>query len=70
MAQIVPELDGLCAQVLPFHAYFTQFLPRLLHVWLLLAVYGFCIDRHAHKLLRPIFAFVALLSCLGHKEVR
>ncbi|KAI9481294.1 MAG: Alg9-like mannosyltransferase family-domain-containing protein [Benjaminiella poitrasii] len=55
---------------LPFHAYFTSFLPRLLLVSYPLAGVAFGTDSRARRLLTPMLAYVALFSCLPHKEWR
>lgn len=60
----------LCLQVSPFHHYFTSALPKLLNFALPLALGATLIDGRARALGFPALAFVALLSCLGHKEWR
>jgi alpha-1,6-mannosyltransferase len=57
-------------QTSPFYAYFLIHLPRLLQCWLPCALYACWVDTPALVLLAPAFAFVGLLSLLGHKEWR
>ena len=58
------------AQISPAHSYFTVHLPKLLLSSLPLSVIGLLADPRMRTLLIPCIAFVALLSCLGHKEWR
>ncbi|KAG8886848.1 dolichyl-P-Man:Man(7)GlcNAc(2)-PP-dolichol alpha-1,6-mannosyltransferase [Tulasnella sp. 332] len=56
--------------VSPFRAYFTAFLPKMLHTSLPLAVFGILVDNTiGSMLLAPLF-FVTCLSFIGHKEWR
>ncbi|CAG8518960.1 9315_t:CDS:2 [Ambispora leptoticha] len=56
--------------VLPFHTYFTSFLPRLLLTSLPLSIYAAFVDRRARMFLSPIFLYILIFSFLGHKEWR
>ena len=64
------SLALLRAQTSAWHAYFTRFLPRLLHVWLPLVLLAFLTDARSRQVAMPAISFLGLLSCLGHKEVR
>ncbi|KAF0447952.1 glycosyltransferase family 22 protein [Gigaspora margarita] len=55
--------------VLPFNAYFTTFLPRLLLMSLPLCIFSVFTDR-TRRFLTPILAFIGGFSFLGHKEWR
>ncbi|KAI7902184.1 Alg9-like mannosyltransferase family-domain-containing protein [Cokeromyces recurvatus] len=55
---------------LPFYAYFTSFLPRLLLVSYPLAWIAFATDRRSRRLLLPMIIYIVLFSCLPHKEWR
>ncbi|EPT01710.1 hypothetical protein FOMPIDRAFT_133302 [Fomitopsis schrenkii] len=65
-------VEGKSAEwgVLPYHTYFTSFLPKLLLGSLPLAAVGFLLDSRVRVLLFSHLCFIALLSCLGHKEWR
>ena len=63
------EVISLSEQTSVWHAYFTRFLPRLLHVWLPLAALGFATDSRSRQVAMPAIGFLSLLSRLGHKEV-
>ncbi|KZT67408.1 glycosyltransferase family 22 protein [Daedalea quercina L-15889] len=75
-----PELHGIFFNVVegksaewgvsPFHTYFTSYLPKLLLGSLPLSLVGFLLDSRIRALLLPHLCFIALLSCLGHKEWR
>ncbi|CAG8557602.1 18570_t:CDS:2 [Rhizophagus irregularis] len=56
--------------VLPFHAYFTSFLPRLLLISLPLSVFSAFVDKRTLKFLLLMLFFVTGFSFLGHKEWR
>ncbi|RUP52373.1 Alg9-like mannosyltransferase family-domain-containing protein [Jimgerdemannia flammicorona] len=56
--------------VLPFHAYFTTFLPRLLLISLPLAVYACAVDPRPRRHVIPATVYVVFFSLLGHKEWR
>ncbi|TFY52954.1 hypothetical protein EVJ58_g9722 [Rhodofomes roseus] len=75
-----PELHGVFFNVVegksaewgvsPWHTYFTSSLAKLL-IWSLpLSVLGIGADRRIGAMLFPYLSFIALLSCLGHKEWR
>lgn len=55
---------------LPFHAYFVNFLPRLLLISYPLAIIGYISDKRVRRMLTPMIIYVALFSCLPHKEWR
>lgn len=55
---------------LPWHAYFTQFLPRLLMISYPLAFLSFILDARVRRLLLPFVTFVLVFSLLPHKEWR
>jgi alpha-1,6-mannosyltransferase len=55
---------------LPWHAYFTQFLPRLLMISYPLAILAFLLDARIRRLLLPFVTFVSVFSLLPHKEWR
>ncbi|KAI9351852.1 Alg9-like mannosyltransferase family-domain-containing protein [Pilaira anomala] len=55
---------------LPFYAYFTSFLPRLLLISFPLALFGYLNDIRVRRILTPIFVYVTIFSCLPHKEWR
>jgi alpha-1,6-mannosyltransferase len=57
-------------KVSPFWTYFTTFLPRLLMVTVMFIVFGFARDARIRSFVWPAFAFVFLMSFLGHKEWR
>ncbi|CCM00069.1 uncharacterized protein FIBRA_02096 [Fibroporia radiculosa] len=75
-----PELHGLYFNViegkssewgvLPYHTYFTSFLPKLLLASLPLSMIGFATDSRIRGHLGPALMFVGLISALGHKEWR
>lgn len=50
--------------------YVTSYLPKLLLGALPLAFVGFISDRHIRNVLVAPLSFIALISCLGHKEWR
>ncbi|KAG1814077.1 glycosyltransferase family 22 protein [Suillus variegatus] len=54
----------------PVHAYFLSHLPKLLLGSLPLAVLGAISDNRVRALMYPPVLFIALISCLGHKEWR
>ncbi|KAG2053372.1 hypothetical protein BDR06DRAFT_982841 [Suillus hirtellus] len=54
----------------PVHAYFLSHLPKLLLGSLPLAVLGAISDKRVRALMLPPVLFIALISCLGHKEWR
>ncbi|KAF8577775.1 glycosyltransferase family 22 protein [Ramaria rubella] len=54
----------------PPYSYFTTHLPKLLMSALPLSIVGLLVDKRMQRVLLPWFVFVALLSCLGHKEWR
>ncbi|GBC07104.1 hypothetical protein RclHR1_07250006 [Rhizophagus clarus] len=56
--------------ILPFHAYFTSFLPRLLLISLPLSVFSAFVDKRTHRFLLLMLFFVTGFSFLGHKEWR
>ncbi|KAL6298546.1 Alg9-like mannosyltransferase family-domain-containing protein [Sparassis latifolia] len=56
--------------VLPFHTYFTSFLPKLLLSALPLSFVGALSDSRVRALLVPAVAYLVLISGLGHKEWR
>lgn len=56
--------------VLPFHAYFTRFLPWLVQIALPLSVLGAVIDEKARPFFAVAVANVLIFSLLGHKEER
>ncbi|CAG8450335.1 3620_t:CDS:2 [Gigaspora rosea] len=56
--------------VLPFNAYFTTFLPRLLLMSLPLCIFSVFSDLRTRRFLTPILAFIGGFSFLGHKEWR
>ena len=55
---------------MPAHWYVTSALPRGLLAALPLSVSGVAQEPRLRPLAASISAFVALYSCLGHKEVR
>ncbi|CEP12404.1 hypothetical protein [Parasitella parasitica] len=55
---------------LPFYAYFALFLPRLLLISYPLAWFSFATDRRVRRMLMPMIVYIALFSCLPHKEWR
>lgn len=57
-------------QVSPYHYYFTTSLPKLLNFSLPLALFAILLDRRCRALGLPTLVFIAILSCLGHKEWR
>ncbi|KAH9928344.1 Alg9-like mannosyltransferase family-domain-containing protein [Fomitopsis serialis] len=75
-----PELHGVFFNVIegksaewgvsPWHTYFTSSLSKLLMWSFPLSVLGFHADSRVRALLLPYLGFIALLSCLGHKEWR
>ncbi|KAG1863451.1 glycosyltransferase family 22 protein [Suillus tomentosus] len=54
----------------PVHAYFLSHLPKLLLGSLPLAILGAISDNRVRALMYPPVLFIALISCLGHKEWR
>ncbi|RHZ59359.1 hypothetical protein Glove_364g13 [Diversispora epigaea] len=56
--------------ILPFHAYFTSFLPRLLLVSGPLSILSMFVDARTRRFLLPVIFFIFGLSFLGHKEWR
>lgn len=77
---IWPEFSGIYFNVVegksaewgtsPPLTYVTSYLPKLLLGSLPLAAVGFIIDPRIRALLLPSLSFIALISCLGHKEWR
>lgn len=57
-------------QTSPVHAYFLSHLPKLLLGSLPLAILGAISDNRVRALMYPPVLFIALISCLGHKEWR
>lgn len=55
---------------LPFHAYFTSFLPRLLLVSYPLACLALVTNGRVRRMLMPMIIYVALFSFMPHKEWR
>ncbi|KAL9542277.1 hypothetical protein MBANPS3_008686 [Mucor bainieri] len=55
---------------LPFHAYFASFLPRLLLVSYPLACVAFVTNGRVRRMLMPMLVYIAVFSCLPHKEWR
>lgn len=55
---------------MPFYAYFVLFLPRLLLISYPLAWIAFYLDNRVRRILQPALIYVALFSCLPHKEWR
>ncbi|KAI9024489.1 Alg9-like mannosyltransferase family-domain-containing protein [Phycomyces nitens] len=55
---------------MPFHSYFTIFLPRILMISYPLALVGFVADRRLRNLLGPALIYTAVFSILPHKEWR
>jgi alpha-1,6-mannosyltransferase len=55
---------------MPMHWYFTTALPKALLAGLLLAPLGFVVERRVRWPFAVAVTCVALLSILGHKEVR
>ncbi|PCH42136.1 glycosyltransferase family 22 protein [Wolfiporia cocos MD-104 SS10] len=65
-------LEGKSAEwgVLPYHTYFSSFLPKLLLSSLPLSVLGFLANSHVRGLVVQVVIFIVLISGLGHKEWR
>jgi alpha-1,6-mannosyltransferase len=57
-------------QVSPFHSYFSSHLPKILLGSLPLSFIGIMLDGRVRSMIYPTFLFIALISCLGHKEWR
>ncbi|KAI8057459.1 Alg9-like mannosyltransferase family-domain-containing protein [Thamnidium elegans] len=55
---------------LPFYAYFLKFLPRLLLISFPLSALAYVIDSRVKRMLTPMLIYVAVFSCLPHKEWR
>ncbi|KAI8084877.1 Alg9-like mannosyltransferase family-domain-containing protein [Halteromyces radiatus] len=55
---------------LPYHAYVTQFLPRLLMISYPLAIVGLIFDTRIRRLLFPFITYISIFSLLPHKEWR
>ncbi|KAG0179922.1 dolichyl-P-Man:Man(7)GlcNAc(2)-PP-dolichol alpha-1,6-mannosyltransferase [Apophysomyces sp. BC1034] len=55
---------------LPFHAYFVNFLPRLLLVSYPLSAIAFITDARIRRILTPALIYIAAFSLLPHKEWR
>ncbi|KAI8344439.1 Alg9-like mannosyltransferase family-domain-containing protein [Chlamydoabsidia padenii] len=55
---------------LPWHAYLSQFLPRLLMISYPLAMVAFVMDSRTRRLLLPMLSYVSIFSFLPHKEWR
>ncbi|GAA5795860.1 hypothetical protein HPULCUR_001222 [Helicostylum pulchrum] len=55
---------------LPFYAYFLKFLPRLLLISFPLSALAYVIDNRVKRMLTPMLIYVAIFSCLPHKEWR
>ncbi|ORZ13290.1 Alg9-like mannosyltransferase family-domain-containing protein [Absidia repens] len=56
--------------VLPYHAYITQFLPRLLMISYPLAIISLVLDSRTRQLLLPMISYIVVFSLLPHKEWR
>ena len=55
---------------MPAHWYLTSALPRGLLASLPLSLVGVAWEQRLRPLAASVAAFIALYSCLGHKEVR
>lgn len=55
---------------MPWHWYWTSALPRGLLASLPLSVVGAVLEPKVRPYAAAATAFIALYSCLGHKEVR
>jgi Alg9-like mannosyltransferase family len=55
---------------MPWHWYLSSALPRALLAAFPLSVLGCTLERRVRPYMAVIVLFVALYSCLGHKEVR
>lgn len=55
---------------LPFSAYFVSFLPRILLVSYPLAIAAYATDARVRRMLTPMIVYIAVFSCLPHKEWR
>ncbi|KAF8175824.1 alpha-1,6-mannosyltransferase subunit [Pholiota molesta] len=75
-----PEFSGIYFNVIqgksaewgtsPRLTYITSYLPKLLLGALPLSLIGYFIDLQIRTMMTPHLAFIALISCLGHKEWR
>lgn len=54
----------------PFYAYFLLFLPRLLLISYPLSIVAYFMDSRVRRMLTPMIIYIALFSCLPHKEWR
>lgn len=55
---------------MPFHSYFTYFLPRILMVSFPLSIWAYLRDNRVRSILSPILMYILIFSCLPHKEWR